>query len=39
MNYKIKIECRKCLTNFLINKKNHKYKCPRCGYKEELKIL
>ncbi|MGL4731273.1 MAG: hypothetical protein ACRCW0_06785 [Clostridium sp.] len=35
----LKIECRKCLNYFLVEKKNHKYKCKKCGYEEELQIF
>lgn len=35
----LKIECRKCLNYFLVEKKNHKYKCTECGHEEELQIF
>jgi len=35
----IKIECRKCNTYIKVDKKNYKYKCPKCNFEEDLIVI
>lgn len=36
---KIEIECRDCNTYFEIDKKDYKYKCPKCKFEEDLVVI